>query len=400
MERFYQRQCTNNSFPCPTGVLPLHTSFTAQQPITQQTTSSTLPPAGVSLTSKNTTAEQKTTSTPSIDKQTNPTAEAPQALAELILSFVPTHAKPKALELTSAIPNKTHADIAALLLLSPQELRVAVAHLRLQRWSSSTAVAKLGILEYLHRILAHAFQLPATLRLTLATLKREQLSTRKPAWDPSNLTLFCPATTVHTWHTDHAPRTIPARLAWLTGQRIGDVLLWRPNYLFEIQIQDHHSLAQLVVEGKTVASTGPYALHLPPNGPAADLLREATALAIKQNRAYTFLNTTIELPKADAIRAALKLEKELKDNECTAIDLRAIRRGGLSTMTFVTGAEPEKLQRCSRHKSTETLRIYQGAGLLDLNTARVQQALVSANESALLSPEIAEVTIAPWVPMD
>ncbi|CUG73413.1 transmembrane protein, putative, partial [Bodo saltans] len=73
-----------------------------------------------------------------------------------------------------------------------------------------------------------------------------------------------------------------------TGQRLGDVMCWRTMNVHDSLLHESGTTV-LVVEGKTVNSTGPYTIHLPPHGIAQHVLQWWRATRTRHN--YLFLDT-------------------------------------------------------------------------------------------------------------
>lgn len=186
-------------------------------------------------------------------------------------------------------------------------------------------------------------------------------------WNPEDPTQFISAMDIDIIRNTVG---IPAKtrriidIAFSLGQRVGDTLRWRTD---QVALQHFPQmktpvLSVTIVEGKTVEHSGPYTLFIPFGGALSDTILEQIAemKAIKPQSKYVFLESQVLLSKKDTEKAVLEQEAwmhaDLKGSNLD-LDLRAIRRGGLSLMA--QNAIPmSTILLFSRHQSVKTLSIY------------------------------------------
>ena len=322
-----------------------------------------------------------------------------RTLHEDILSFLTEDEMSSVPSIRTAVgSSKEYQDIAPLLLLPPQRLTTAISLLHKTRWQAlSTVTSKLGTLVTLATHLQQLAQ--PGIGLTIRHLLRQYKATQTPKWDVNDKQKFCDAFDAATLHQSSTLLTAPAELAWLCSQRLGDVLLWRTDNICRVKTKHNSTIAVLVVEGKTVAATGPYTLHMPLGGIAESLLTQAVQRARIASSVYVFLRHSTILPKAAAKPLITQMERairaEISATLHTPMDLRALRRGGSTTMSLMTNAPQSQIATCTRHKNIAQLNVYHGAGLLDTATANTQTALIRANEEAIAAPHLAQLEVRP-----
>lgn len=173
---------------------------------------------------------------------------------------------------------------------------------------------------------------------------------------------------------------IALRLAFMLGQRMGDVLnLWGPctSEVHDV-VSSRTFLAVRFRAGKTTAATQPYTLHLPAE---LSLAMELRALDLKAGGRYLFyadeapsvgLSGRRETPSSKvalltAIAEALRAVNPL-------LRCLSIRRGGLQMMALA-GCSTECLLSHSRHKNKENLERYLNWGEVMLGPARERWAV-------------------------
>lgn len=203
---------------------------------------------------------------------------------------------------------------------------------------------------------------------TLRTCASER-TRRSPAWLPHQVPII--------------EKTAPAvlRFAFLTGQRVADMLRLRGDQIHHVKTSTWESIAVLITSGKVVQKTGPWTLHLLPNGLAHQILLDSW----DPTSAYVFLKSPPLTPAQETTLIA-RYERELK--QVFPHDLRNPRRLGLciGAMEGLTNAE---LQTISQHPDPKTLRIYLAAGMLDSQTVRNHHRLQRATQEALSSGSLA-----------
>lgn len=258
-----------------------------------------------------------------------------------------------------SIPGRTLSNLTPLLALSPQRLRIVVEHLRSSRsWTAETTKAKLAPLISLATRMHLDPHIVETIRVIVAEKHR-----RSPAWLPQDLDPIVNAD----------PPVI--RFAFLTGQRVSDCLRIRAEQIFQITTPTWQTLAVMITAGKVVQKTGPWCLHLLPNGQAHQILRNSW----DGNSAYVFFASP-PLSVQEETAMIVKLEMQLK--HLFPNDLRNPRRLGLSTGAL-NGMSNCQLQTLSQHPDARTLRIYLASGMLDKATGEVHHQFQRFTEAAL-----------------
>lgn len=224
---------------------------------------------------------------------------------------------------------------------------------------------------YLHTLRTLLQQINASSPMLMAV---KQLTSgqrvRPPSFDPTDLSsIVMPADSVNL--------PLPLRLAYLMAHRVGDLLRLRCCNVVDVSTHVVSSLALVIIRGKTVASTGPYAIQLPPSGWAATQIRALVSAQLALRRPYVFLDAPNILQDAEETQAVLALEKTLSRE--TRIDLRAPRRGAL-TFLAAAGVEMADTRLLSRHTSDQTTRIYLAAGVFDTAAALKMHKMISLLE--------------------
>lgn len=278
--------------------------------------------------------------------------------------------------------------LVPLLALPLAEFKEAFADLTGTRWKApETRAARLGTLIGLAKALPA--YVPPAITLLMQRMKREEKATQVPAWSPGDDQQVATPGFMNTLLSN--AKFAPLVIAFVTGQRLSDVMLWRRSSARAVRLASTESVAILVVEGKTVSQTGPYVVHLPRNGLAVRCLAQATGKG-----PYFFLPVGKILPKMDARKEVVRQQRLLKKTASLVMDLRALRRGGLSLMG-ATGAPNSHLLALSHHKSEEMLRRYLAAGLLDRKLANTQMQLIRHNENAVQrSTTHTHSFVSPW----
>lgn len=266
-----------------------------------------------------------------------------------------------------------------LLLLPAAGLRKAFSELSLERrWGKPTQLARIAKLltmtaPFLAPTAAH--QANAALK----TIKRETAMIQTPAWDPQN-----PEDLMSTNAADDLWRRMaedpslvewlaPVLLAFLLAQRVGDVLLWRAANVRTIgrENPEESTVSILVVEGKTVAKTGPFALQMWASTKTAALLTEWAAQRLSANLPYLFLPAGALYQTHAEARAAVR-ERQATIRRLCPMKLWAPRRGAAVLLGTLSVPEAQ-IRTLSRHPAEATLRRYMAAGLMS-NTEGFAQA--------------------------
>lgn len=112
-------------------------------------------------------------------------------------------------------------DLIGILAVSSEELPKIVAQLRTTRWCASMIVAKLATLKYLTKVANN----PPIFCTALDNTFRQYSATKQPEWNPQQESQFVTPLQTAEMNEKDEDLTIPVRLAWLTGQRLRDLLL-------------------------------------------------------------------------------------------------------------------------------------------------------------------------------
>lgn len=257
------------------------------------------------------------------------------------------------------IPGRSTSNLMPLLALTTQRLSAILQILQTTRdWSPETLKAKVLPLVSI----ATRLRLDPLMIETLRTCASERFR-RTPAWLPHQVPII--------------EKTAPAvlRFAFLTGQRVADMLRLRGDQIHHIRTTNWESIAALITSGKVVQKTGPWTLHLIPKGLAHQILMESW----KPPSAYVFFQSPPLTPAQENVVIA-KYERELKHH--FSHDLRNPRRLGLC-IGAMEGLSNAELQTISQHPDPKTLRIYLAAGMLDKQTGLNHHRLQRATELAL-----------------
>lgn len=166
---------------------------------------------------------------------------------------------------------------------------------------------------------------------------------------------------------------------WM-GQRFGDVLKLRNSNIVRRNFPHGPCYAITVVEGKVVPSIGPFTIH----APVHSLVGQLIECYLNPHVPYIFLPQISNLLVPESIaQVTVNTEKllhaMLKPRDLD-IDLRALRRGGLSLMA-ACGWSKEKIRTFSKHTSDQALDCYLGRGTFDGGTALVQSNIIAMTES-------------------
>lgn len=235
-----------------------------------------------------------------------------------------------------------------------------------KKWSPRTVESRVAVIA----TLAKKFH-PQAHPHWSSVLRIAQRDTRRagPAWLPlTGSAKVISAAQVHNAHDIE-------RMAFTFGLRVGDLLSLRVEHVFKVGAV---SIAILLPMTKTSDVIGTKCLHMPPDSWIAQAITKYTLRANLLGLPYVFLPVT-ELLTDDAVRLEIsKLERTFR----TVADLRALRRGGLSTMAFC-GHKAEDVLLMSSHKSTGQLNAYLGSGLLNRELMDKQHKMVATNETAI-----------------
>ena len=178
------------------------------------------------------------------------------------------------------------------------------------------------------------------------------------------------------------PLVLAVVLSWTIGHRIGDVLKLRTeNVAVDVPFPNlRGKVSRLTfVEGKTIHKIGKYSVFLSDSVPFNDAWK--SHVARHASRPYLFLESEALLNKDDLAKATEAAERKLLaevERHIGRIDLRAIRRGGLSQMSSA-GSSDEEVITFSKHASPGMLQAYLRAGQFNGAVASTQAA-ITANQ--------------------
>lgn len=259
---------------------------------------------------------------------------------------------------------------------------------RARRWSNPTLVSRVNKMLALPRLVLAQTRAENAIAV-LKQIRREALMIQEPAWNPSNPTALLTTQQAQTlWkrlanEPEKQDLIAPILLAFLFAQRVGDVLLWRTANIHHIARSERtkDTISILVVEGKTVARTGPYALQCWAESETAKLL-----LRLKTSRAhrpYLFLPApALYQDHRRARTEAQKAQHQIR-RECPT-HLWGPRRGAAVALGTLSCTE-ESVSTLTRHPATATLRRYMAAGLMSNSEGFTQADTQRQLEAALLS---------------
>lgn len=140
---------------------------------------------------------------------------------------------------------------------------------------------------------------------------------------------------------------------FVLGQRASDVALWRAE---RIRPLDARFLAISVVEGKVVPRIGPFSLFLPLDHEIAIALLQLVQKRRAEAASYLFPEDTVRV-----------ISLRLADLDA-GLDVRSIRRGGLTQMALAGASVPQMLA-FSRHASPQMLYKYLDHGSVVVSDA-------------------------------
>jgi hypothetical protein len=308
-----------------------------------------------------------------------------EKFSETIEQTIPATKKKRAhmLENKAKITHGQLAPLAKLLALDAEELSKTLIDIQQTRaWSESTLISRCNTL------IAMCVHLPTTrreaIRSCLVTLRRQASVIQLPTWQPEEseqcMTPDCAAAL---WEKiESAPELIlPILVAFIAGQRNGDVLLWRTAFVQQrVRTDGTKNTTVTVVEGKTVHATGPYTLHFPFDSQIALLIWNRKLEREKINKPYLFLDSDKLLKHGEA--RLLVRASQAKMKTVFTGDLRSSRRGGLSNLAQQNVPETQLLT-LSRHPGVDMLRRYLAAGRLNNHEATLQMEAIALNEESI-----------------
>ena len=310
-------------------------------------------------------------------------------LAEDIWSCIPEAKKKTALKISTAAniggaEASPKNSLAPLLALSPKEFLDTWAIITQRRnWSNSTVVSRINSLFALTKVVPLAQRNGLT--QIMSRIRRTASEIQVPAWQPED-ELQCMSAKVaqSLWAIRYQDPLLifPIVWSWVLGQRNGDILLWRTgNVRFLSKANGLSSVSVLVVEGKTVAKSGPFTIHIPPESTLAKDLTEHAEKRRAKKLPYLFLQTNSLLNSHAETRALAIRQQHLMKKHFQG-DLRATRRGGLSSLSIQALPEAQ-ICTLSRHPDLSMLRRYLAAGRLNTTEARQQMEAITINEAQL-----------------
>lgn len=285
--------------------------------------------------------------------------------------------------------SEKHKDVAQSLLIllsrDPPRFADAFREMQLRRWSPSTAAAHLGTMLTLCKMLGRS-----ELTWPIDQLRRtytQQAQQAGPRWDPMD-----PAQVMRPEDLQRllaAPvAAAPLLVTFITGHRIGDVLQFEVDNVRTVRFSGPKLLETLVImvtAHKTVKTTGPYALHLPMTSWTARLIMTCCHQQRAAKKPFLFMDFAPATASPEQRRSwVTTTETSLKNRFLPTHDLRALRRGGLTSMSLA-GFTEEQILFASRHTDTQGLQTYLGHGIMSLQAAQIMTDLYRHNEDAILA---------------
>lgn len=279
-----------------------------------------------------------------------------------------------------AMGDEVKVALAPLCFLNPAKLQEAFMEVTTARnWSRSTQAARI------------ATMLTLPLRLSASIIAHQQIAALKamlratqaiqtPAWDPQDESEYMTISDVreilqlYDAHPQHRRRLAAVLLAFFLSQRVGDVLAWRKDLVRVIRRAEAklNTVSVVVVEGKTVSRTGPYALQCWEKSLAGQLLLE---LRHCSQSPYLFLEAESLLDSHAEVRTQIVHEEKLI-KQIWGKKLLAPRRGSAVALGSL-GVPEGDIRLMTRHPGEDMLRRYLGAGMMS-NSEGLSQATTSA----------------------
>jgi integrase len=158
--------------------------------------------------------------------------------------------------------------------------------------------------------------------------------------------------------SNHSPLATMIALAFLGGQRLGDVIQLSPNDL----LLTNNRLLVTIRRGKVIGRIGPFTISLPRTRAGVQcpvVLRVEKMLATHQREPYILTTANTEAERARVAEQATSLLKSINPS----LESRSVRRGGLTRLAEA-GAPVETILLYSRHASLAMLYRYLDAGRL------------------------------------
>jgi len=258
-----------------------------------------------------------------------------------------------------------------------------------RKWSQPTKAARLQKLLSLPPIIfsplaANQYQ------LVLKDALRKTEMIQVPAWSPFNEAhILGEKQAADLWQRAmNEPEIAPLPIAFLLTQRVGDVYLWRTESVQEVirESAEKTTVAILVVEGKTVAKTGAFALQVWRQSPLADYLLQLQTTRRAMRKPYLFLECNELLEDHALARQEVLLAQKALKKRVPGLHLWAPRRGSAVALGRRTVPE-DAIQTLSRHPAAHTLRRYMAAGVLS-NSEGFTQADTNQILQGIVGPRV------------
>lgn len=207
-------------------------------------------------------------------------------------------------------------------------------------------------------------------------------------WSPENEYAFVSQKRIFDIWADQRIPTWTRIALWVSftlGQRVGDTLRWRVS---KVRLQRFPYLlgeviSITVVEGKTVEKTGAYTLHIPSETHTGQLIHLLHKEAQQTQSRYLFFHSEVILQKVESQAVLVGLEKKMHADLTAAnndIDLRAVRRGGLTQMAL-NGYPLTSIMLFSQHRSVDILKRYLADDLFNGSNAQQMSEVIQYQES-------------------
>lgn len=251
------------------------------------------------------------------------------------------------------------------------------------QWSPSTAAAYWATAHSFLSMISNKTNLPAEVRSAQQILNQRKLTA--PTWSSmrsEKILSATPETMRLIMNENHNGLFDVLVVAFSLGQRVGDILKLRTKEAKYIQFPylAYPTIALTFIEGKVVEEIGPFSVFVPvttPLCPAAMCITER--MENQRDLPYLFLTLTQIVNKHTLAQATTRAETAIHNHLKSInldMDLRALRRGGLSNMCS-NGFDDEHVRKFfSKHTTTKNMTVYLDKGTLNAHQAHLMSEIV------------------------
>lgn len=287
---------------------------------------------------------------------------------EILQHYNATHMATKLMDEWHINPLAMTSPELMLLAIPPQHFAEAFQKIA-ERWSSSVVINKLHIMKArLQKTTALNISTANALRAIMLSLVQHLGKKREPAWNPMDPDDWLQPQAISQLIMKNV--ALPIAFAWLTGQRVGDVLRLENKYVQNIPMLN--STAVTFVRGKVTSHRGPFTIHLPMDSIAQKIVMRQRAM--RQTSAYLWFQSPRLMESEETKRVAIE-ERALK-KFIPKSDLWAVRRGGLATLALTGKYQSHEIRHLSMHVDDDGLQRYLGAGVLNRSKAQIQTQMI------------------------